>query len=86
MRSIGQFRPAGPYALTDPRYLRDVDEVRRLAVPGVTTAQLDEAVAAVNASPYGLGGSVYSWARGEEIAGRLRNAMLVEIGRRAHNH
>ena len=30
MRSIGQFRPAGPYALTDPRYLRDVDEVRRL--------------------------------------------------------
>ena len=30
MRSVGQFRPAGPYALTDPRYLRDLDEVRRL--------------------------------------------------------
>jgi hypothetical protein len=30
MRSVDQFRPAGPYALTDPRYLRDLDEVRRL--------------------------------------------------------
>jgi hypothetical protein len=30
MRSAAQFRPAGPYALTDPRYLRDLDEVRRL--------------------------------------------------------
>jgi PAP2 superfamily len=30
MRSVDQFRPAGPYALSDPRYLRDLDEVRRL--------------------------------------------------------
>jgi hypothetical protein len=30
MRSTDQFRPAGPRALTDPRYLRDLDEVRRL--------------------------------------------------------
>ena len=30
MRSVEQFRPAGPYALTDPRYLRELDEVRRL--------------------------------------------------------
>ncbi len=30
MRSGAQFRPAGPYALTDPRYLRDLAEVRRL--------------------------------------------------------
>jgi hypothetical protein len=30
LRAIDQIRPAGPYALTDPRYLRDLDEVRRL--------------------------------------------------------
>jgi PAP2 superfamily len=30
MRSVGQFRPPGPYSLDDPRYLRDLDEVRRL--------------------------------------------------------
>jgi PAP2 superfamily len=30
MRSIDQFRLAGPYALSDPRYLRELDEVRRL--------------------------------------------------------
>jgi hypothetical protein len=30
MRSIDQFRPAGPYRLSDRRYLRDLDEVRRL--------------------------------------------------------
>src|SRR6266545_6444556 len=30
MRSVDQFRPAGPYALTDPQYLHDLDEVRRL--------------------------------------------------------
>jgi hypothetical protein len=30
MRSIAQFRPPGPYSLTDPRYLRDLDETRRL--------------------------------------------------------
>jgi hypothetical protein len=30
MRSVDQFRPAGPYALTDPRYLRDLAEVSRL--------------------------------------------------------
>jgi hypothetical protein len=30
MRSPAQVRPAGPYALTDPRYRRDFDEARRL--------------------------------------------------------
>ena len=30
MRSVDQFRPSGPYALTDARYLRELDEVRRL--------------------------------------------------------
>jgi hypothetical protein len=30
MRAMDQFRPNGPYALDDPRYLRDLDEVRRL--------------------------------------------------------
>lgn len=30
MRSIDQFRPAGPDRLSDRRYLRDLDEVRRL--------------------------------------------------------
>lgn len=30
MRSVDQFRPAGPYSLDDPRYLRELDEVRRL--------------------------------------------------------
>jgi hypothetical protein len=30
MRSVDQFRPSGPYAVTDPRYLRDLDEVFRL--------------------------------------------------------
>jgi hypothetical protein len=30
MRSVGQFRPSGPFALTGPRYLRELDEVRRL--------------------------------------------------------
>lgn len=30
MRSVDQFRPAGPDALNDPRYLGDLDEVRRL--------------------------------------------------------
>ena len=30
MRSVDQFRPPGPDALNDPRYLGDLDEVRRL--------------------------------------------------------
>ena len=44
-----------------------------LAVVGVR--DVDEAVAAVNASPYGLGSSVYSAGRGEAIASRLAVGM-----------
>ena len=41
----------------------------------VKVADTDEAVALANASPYGLGSSVYSRAHGEEIAHRLRTGM-----------
>ena len=41
----------------------------------VKVADTDEAVALANSSTYGLGSSVYSRARGEEIARRLRTGM-----------
>jgi len=42
MRSVDQFRPAGPYDLTDPRYLRDLDEVRRLGRADSTERTADQ--------------------------------------------
>jgi acyl-CoA reductase-like NAD-dependent aldehyde dehydrogenase len=41
---------------------------------------VDEAVRRANASAYGLGASVFSRARGEEIAGRLRCGMVAVNG------
>jgi acyl-CoA reductase-like NAD-dependent aldehyde dehydrogenase len=41
---------------------------------------VDEAVRRANATAYGLGASVFSRARGEEIAGRLRCGMVAVNG------
>ncbi|GAA3879704.1 aldehyde dehydrogenase family protein [Saccharothrix violaceirubra] len=43
-------------------------------------ADVDEAVALANSSRYGLGAAVYSKARGEEIAARLRCGMVAVNG------
>lgn len=78
----------GPEALSDERYLQptilvDVPEDSlatteetfgpTLAVVRVRDA--DEAVEQINAGPYGLGSSVFSRSRGEEIGRRLRVGM-----------
>lgn len=66
-----------------PTVLVDVPEDSRAVTeetfgPTVTVARvrdMDEAVALANAGKHGLGGAVFSKARGAELAGRLRSGM-----------
>ncbi|SHK18743.1 Acyl-CoA reductase [Pseudonocardia thermophila] len=45
-----------------------------------TVADVDEAIARANATPYGLGAAVFSKSQGEEIAARLRCGMVAING------
>ena len=66
-----------PTILVDvpPNALAATEETFGPTLSIVKVADTDEAVALANAGTYGLGGSVYSRGRGEQIARRLRTGM-----------
>jgi acyl-CoA reductase-like NAD-dependent aldehyde dehydrogenase len=75
--SAVQGRFIQPTVLTDvpPDSLAITDETFAPTVTVTKVASMDEAVALANASRYGLGSTVFSRARGVELARRLRSGM-----------
>jgi acyl-CoA reductase-like NAD-dependent aldehyde dehydrogenase len=81
--SIGGPQTAGDDRYVQPTILSDVsadalavtEETFGPVLAFVKVADTDEAIARINASPYGLGSAVFSQYRGEEIARRLRVGM-----------